>query len=259
MSEIELPRKYFIKISDDALMEMSLATLEGYVVQQVGRRKNEVKKEVETYGFLWGNEIRLPDRNILFSIRKMTVDAMAYRQAKTVAPSEFREIAKDLVTSYWADYSFLGDFHSHPYEHTSEVERDKGYEFSDGDREFMLEMKKSDYDYKVAIVMTVASLKKSMNMKPKKIINKIITWDFNNYRFWLNACVVLGGKENSINSDESSLNSIFIFPKSTHWKRTDEVNNVGEVVLHCASLESLIKATEFGRKISKGEHGLGIT
>jgi len=54
---------HIIQISDDALMEMSLATLEAYVVpqRQIGKLGSKgIKTELETYGLLWGHEVLLP-------------------------------------------------------------------------------------------------------------------------------------------------------------------------------------------------------
>jgi len=103
---------------------------------------NQYKTELETYGLLWGHEIILPDGNILYSVQKMTVDAMAYRRTDSVRPSDEKKVIKDIITSYWPQYSFLGDFHSHPYEHYKKVEEIKGYEFSEGDRTSMINEKK---------------------------------------------------------------------------------------------------------------------
>jgi len=120
---IQISDDDIIQISDDALMEMSLAALEAYVIPQSHTNKSakELRTELETYGLLWGHEIFLPDGNILYSVQKLTVDAMADRRTDAVWPSKGLMVIKDMITSYWPQYSFLGDFHSHPYEYYKDV------------------------------------------------------------------------------------------------------------------------------------------
>lgn len=150
---------YIIQISDDALMEMSVAALEAYVVPQryvnkSGKFLETEELELETYGLLWGHEVLLPDGDILYSIQKLTIDTMAHRRADSVYPSDGLNVIKDMITSYWSKYSFLGDFHSHPYEHFSEVEQIQGYEFSEPDRKAMIDNKQRD-DIVDPIVQTI--------------------------------------------------------------------------------------------------------
>ncbi len=236
---------YIIHISDDALMEMSIAALEAYVVADKSGERS--KKEVETYGLLWGHEVILPDDDILYSVQKLTVDAMAYRRTGSVLPSEGVKVKKDMITSYWPQYSLLGDFHSHPYGHYSDVEEIKGYEFSEGDRKSM-DNKTNDPDFRVSLVMTISSLERISNIQPRDISDSIICWTFNNYRFWLNACIIYKGDED----DE-----IALLPNSYHWKKKyDHPDDVG-VYLHCPYLSSPWQITKFGKKAGKGKHIAG--
>jgi hypothetical protein len=243
---------YIIQISDDALMEMSLAALEAYVVpeRQVSPKK-KLKTELETYGLLWGHEITLPDGDILYSVQKLTVDAMAHRRTDSVFPSGGLKVMKDMITSYWAQYSFLGDFHSHPYEHYTDVENIKGYEFSEGDRKSMEINKNSDDDFRISLVMTIASLKKISDSQPEQIADNIICWTFNNYRFWLNACLV----HNEYDEDEDEIT--VLLPNSPHWKKKYESSEVNNVCLHCPYLSRPWQTTKFGKKIGTGLVKLG--
>jgi len=50
--------------------------------------------------------------------------------------------------------------------------------------------------------MTISSLKKVSNSNPITVSSSIISWTFNNLRFWLNACLVY--KEND---DEIALST----------------------------------------------------
>ncbi len=228
---------HIIQISDDALMEMSLATLEAYVVpqRQIGKLGSKgIKTELETYGLLWGHEVLLPDSDILYSVRKLTVDSMAERRNSSVLPSEGLNVVKDLITSYWPQYSFLGDFHSHPYEHYKDVEEIKGYEFSEGDRESMLQKKENDDDFRISLVMTIASLKKASNSEPKFISENTINWTFNNYRFWLSACLVY----REYDEEKDELDEIVLLPNSSSWKKEYSSDDIDDVYLHCPYLSS---------------------
>lgn len=238
-------RSYIIQISEESLMEMSIASLEAYVIPQ--RKDNAKKKglqtELETYGLLWGNEVILPDGDILLSIKKLTVDSMADRQPNCVWPSDGLSVIKDVITSYWPQYELLGDFHSHPYNHYTEVEELKGYDFSEGDRKFMLSNREKDDDYRVCLVMAISSLKRTSNAEPQHLDHNIVCWTFNNYRFWLNACLV----------DEEN-NQINLIPNSSHWEKNYQSNQVSNVFLHCPYLTGPWQATEFGKKIGRGNH-----
>ena len=105
---------YVIQVSDEALMEMSLSALEAYVVPECQPKNKKLRTELETCGLLWGHEITLPNGDIFFAVQKLTIDAMAYRRTDSVWPSEGLRVIKDMITSYWPQYSFLGDFHTHP-------------------------------------------------------------------------------------------------------------------------------------------------
>lgn len=241
-------------------MEISLAALEGYVIPERKLKPGAtLRTELETYGLLWGHEVFLPDGDILYSIKKLTVDAMAYRRNNCVWPSGGLNAIKDMITSYWPEYSFLGDFHSHPYDHYKDVLEIKGYEFSEGDRKSILENLNNDSDFRVSLVATIASLKKSSYVEPQHLSANIVSWTFNNYRFWLNACVT----HSEINEDEYSKNEIetegklALLPNSSHWKVGYESDQVGSVILNCPYLTSPWPATQFGKKTSKGVHTPG--
>jgi len=242
---------FTIQISDDALMEMTLAALEAYVIPQRNPKQsiNSIKTELETYGLLWGHEIDLPDGNVIISVRKLTVDAMAYRRNDSVWPSDGLRVIKDMITSFWPQYSFLGDFHSHPYEHYKDVQELNGYEFSEGDRKAMIANKQNDRDFRVSLVMTISSLKRASNSPPKFVDNHIISWTFNNYRFWLNACLIHNSSEEN--------NPIVLSPNSTHWKKTYESDEIDAVYLHCSYLHNPWQVTRFGRKMGPGNHESG--
>jgi hypothetical protein len=233
-------------------MDMTVAALEGYMVGKPNQKK---RKELEAYGLLWGHRVLLPDGDWLYSVQKLTTDSMAARASDSVTPSEGIGIIKDLVTSYWPQYSLLGDFHTHPYPHYSDVKKVRGYEFSEDDRLHTLEMAEVDEDFRLSLVLTIASLRKTTNALPESFNDQCITWDFSNYRFWLNACIALSSEDLKLAGDEESeeaevegeLEPLVLCPDSGDWEETYEVEDVA-VLIHCPYLEFPFPASEFGKK-----------
>jgi hypothetical protein len=264
---MDFPSNHIIQISSEALMEMSLATLEAYTTpRRLKNGKNARPQAVETYGLLWGHEVFLPDGDILYSVEKMTLDAMAYRGSDEVMPSEGRKITKDLITSYWPNYSFLGDFHTHPFDHYKDVNDAQGYAFSEVDRQSLESAREEDPDFRISIVSTIASLHRAVEAFPKHLAPHIVTWDFGNYRLWLNACLLHGIPESvrRANPDEEGEEEegdeegVVILPNSPHWEETYESENVGEVSINVPSLTGPWAATAFGRRQRcDGKHNPG--
>lgn len=48
---------YIIQVSNEAWMEMSLATLEAYMVPQHQMSKKKQETQLESYGLLWGHGV----------------------------------------------------------------------------------------------------------------------------------------------------------------------------------------------------------
>lgn len=252
---------YIIQVSDDALMEMSLVSLEGYIVPMRSPKPSKKSHDgLEACGLLWGHQVVLPDGDILYSVEKLTVDSMAYRCPGEVWPSNGLGVIKDLITSYWPKYEFLGDFHTHPYEHYTEVKELQGWEFSEADRRSMVYKASTEIDFRLSLVMTISSLKRATNRKPDDFTH-YITWDFNNYRFWLNACVVHRHIDDDPEADgfepEDDVR-ISLYPNGSDWaEKYSECDEVEGIFLHCPYLSPPWAVTEFGRKAGRNhEPGL---
>ena len=236
---------YVIQISEAALMDMSVAALEGYMAVKPGQK---VRKELEAYGLLWGHEILLPDEDILYAVEKMTIDSLALRRSTSVIPSNGISIIKDLLTSYWPQYSLLGDFHTHPCESLGEVTKKAGYEFSEVDRKGTLEMAAADPDFRVSLLMTIASLGRTVEKAPE-YDGECIVWDFGNYRFWLTACIAgITAEGDEDDADDEAVGDFFLYPNSSEWKVQYEPEDVDDVILRCPYLLHPWAATEFGRR-----------
>lgn len=242
---------HIIHLSENAMMDLTVAGLEGYIVRKPNR-KNHTR--LEAYGLLWGHHVDLPDGDHLFVVEKLTTDSLAIRKNDSVAPSDGLEIIKDLVTSYWPQYALLGDFHTHPCEHYRDVVSEKSYEFSEDDREHMLELADWDPDYRLALVLTIAYLERTTDAPPNYVNGQCITWDFNNYRFWLNACVVVRSEDledadesEDDESDEDEVPELQLCPDSSDWEEQYEVEEI-DVLLRCPYLMPPIPASAFGKK-----------
>jgi len=157
------------------LMQLHLAALEAF--RQIRRGK---RTRLETLGLLWGK--RATDRNeYRYVVEHVTVDTFAKRQKNMVSPSpDDAELKDEIISSFWPELELLGEFHTHPYATTGQVERARGYEFSREDRAALKrEMHERDvyYDsFRVGLVMAIAELKRSGWQEPKKFNTNNATW-----------------------------------------------------------------------------------
>lgn len=180
------PNGYAIRLSEPALIYLCQAGLEAYSVQHRGKR------ELETYGLLWGHEGQMQDGRTLFAIDMATVDTSAKMKKDEVTPNDDALVLKqDMMTSYWPHLKFLGDFHTHPYQSADEVVAAKLYEFSEADRESIEEHADfwGGYGYRVGLVLTIALLKRRSSRLDRWLPDGTLEFTLSNYRFWLKGYV----------------------------------------------------------------------
>jgi len=186
-------KNIFVVISDQALMQMLHASLEAYTVPHRVKKYN--RKYVETYCLLWGNcskfTFKKSDKYI-YTVDFVSVETSAERSHRFVEPKDESLLLKmDLMTSFWPQYRFIGDFHTHPYKGDKisykEIEKEKKYDFSTDDFKFIEDYPETwiQYDYRIGLVMTIVYMKRKSNKRPEKINNNLICFNFSNYRFWL--------------------------------------------------------------------------
>ncbi|MDD4237432.1 MAG: hypothetical protein PHT62_02570 [Desulfotomaculaceae bacterium] len=124
---------YVIRISENALIQMCLNGLEAYIVTH--KENNEDKSKLETFGLLWGHESTLTNQKTLYSIELLSIDTSAVRKSNSCEPNDLAlELKRDIMTSFWPHYDFLGDFHTHPYNNYRYVRNNKLYLYSEQDR-----------------------------------------------------------------------------------------------------------------------------
>lgn len=187
-TELFNKKKFIVLISEEVLMQMCLNGLEAYSILN---KENNLHR-LETYGELWGNETRPDDNTIIYNIKSLSIDTSAHQEQGSVEPNkDALLLKKQLVTSFWPQVDYIGDFHTHPYEHFSEVEEIKGYEFSQDDYEHLKYY--SDYFYannfRVSLVLTISRLHKKSNNPRARINNNTFRFDLGKYRMWLKSYV----------------------------------------------------------------------
>lgn len=223
---------YVIRLSEEALIQMCLNGLEAYSIAHKGGEFRT--RGIETFGLLWGHEITLSDQRTLYCVEILSIDTSADRKIDSCYPLDATlELKRDILTSFWPQYDFLGDFHSHPYDTKDEVINGKLYEFSqqdidsvEGRSDFWLK-----HNYRVGLVLTVAKLARTSNKEHKWIEPNTIEFTLGNYRLWLSGYV-------------------------TYLKDSKQIrlssHKDDKVVLDCPAILGLIgEYTEFGRGIRK--------
>lgn len=185
------PCGYYVRVSEDALVQLVLAGLEAYCIDhaQDGRRRSGV----ETYGTLWGHQVRVgEDGPTVYCIEQVGIDTSAERGRDSVHPSsEALRLKRDVMSSLWPHYDFLGDVHTHPYGHVSEVSA-TGRGFSEVDIADVVRHSAywDDHGYRVGLVLSIAWMKRA-TLEPKVDVLDASTVRFTlkNVRMWLKAYV----------------------------------------------------------------------
>ena len=199
-----------IRVSNRALESMVLSASESYVLGD-GHRisiKKSHQNYKETYGHIWG--IRKINKN---STEYIYVDRFyeslsARRKRDSVEPNEDAVRLKNSILERWSPHlSFLGDFHTHPYESLKEVQKCKGWEFSRSDR---ISFKLDDRLWELAnhrpimLVMVVAPIEKVRDTIAESQESNCWRFNIGELRFWLTASV---GYIRKSRSTVSSINS----------------------------------------------------
>ncbi|EGW36652.1 MULTISPECIES: hypothetical protein [unclassified Desulfosporosinus] len=226
------PKGYVIRISEDVLIQMCLSGLEAYSIAHKGGEYR--RRGVETFGLLWGHEIKLPDEKTLYCVELLSIDTSAERKDVSCDPVDATlELKRDILTSFWPQYDFLGDFHTHPHDTKDEVINDKLYEFSkqdiksvEGRSEFWL-----SHNYRVGLVLTIAKLERKSDREHRWIGTNTIELTLGNYRLWLNGYITY-------------------LDNSTKIRLSTHVDD--NVILDCPAILGMVgEYTEFGRGIRK--------
>lgn len=193
MSKVEErnPHGYYVRVSEDALVQLVLAGLEAYCVDHAhdGRRRSGV----ETYGTLWGHQVHVGKNGpTVYCISQVGIDTSAERARDSVHPSsEALTLKREVMASLWPHYEFLGDVHTHPYGHVSKVSSvERG--FSDVDIRDITQNSGywDDLGYRVGMVLSIAWLKRALpDPKVEFLDDGSLRITLKNVRMWLKAYV----------------------------------------------------------------------
>ena len=223
---------HIIRISEETLIQMCLSGLEAYTI--IHEESSKKKNKLETYGQLWGNEVILPDNKSLYCVEMLSIDTSAIRDKDSVDyKDDALELKRDIMTSFWPQYDFLGDFHTHPCNHYKEVVDNKWYEFSKADYKSIEDYSEywKKYNYRVGIVLSIAYMKKKSDKQSDWVNNSTIEFTLGNYRFWIKGYVTYYDEEGKL-------------------KLTDHKDE--GVVLECPSITGLVgEYCKFGRAVGK--------
>ncbi|MDD4239566.1 MAG: hypothetical protein PHT62_13595 [Desulfotomaculaceae bacterium] len=176
---------HIIRISENALIQLCLSGLEAYSVPHKGVRKQ--KNRLETYGLLWGYEALIKGETKLYNVEFVSIDTSAKQDHASVDPSnQSLQLKGELITSFWPHYDFLGDVHTHPYEHYTDVLPIKGYNYSSTDIKRIEDntVYWSIYNYRVGLVLTVSRLHSKPRRGLVQLDKSTIEFTLGKYRLW---------------------------------------------------------------------------
>lgn len=181
---------YVIRVTEEAFMQLCLAGLEAYCVPH-RKSKRRVENGLETYGTLWGHECRLPNGKTFYGVEYASVDTSAEREPNRCgARPGALELKRSIISSSFPQYSFLGDFHTHPHETTREVRQRQCYtpSFEDyisiEDDPYWLEN-----DYKVGLILTIVMLQRQQRTTWRRVSSSTVEGTMGYFRLWLHGTV----------------------------------------------------------------------
>ena len=150
--------RYVVRISENALISLVLSSLEAYSVKKKDiKEKGRPKSRIEVYGSLFGHEILMKNREILYQVEMAHTDTTAEQRRSSVDENkEAISLKADVITSFWPHLIYLGDFHSHPFKTTQEVRKDKKYFMSEDDREWLNNNFWKQKGYRVGLIAHAA-------------------------------------------------------------------------------------------------------
>jgi len=192
------------------------------------------KTGLETYGQLFGHEVPLTNGQTLYAVELVSIDTSAQRTRNSVEPNKNAlHLKRDFTTSFFPQYEFLGDFHTHPFtEPCREIVKKGYYNFSLADYGHIMGSPKYwiKHGYRVGIVLTIALLGSKSKKECKDIDCSTIEFTLGNYRLFLKGNVAM------LDEDEEDI----------------EFADNSDVRIHCPSVVGLAaEYTDFGKGVKK--------
>lgn len=184
---------YIVRVSETALREMVLCTLETYRLTEGSRRKKaSIQTGIEVFGHIWGFH-RQVEEELVFYVESVSPSLAAQGNNSSVTPHPETLRLKKAVVERWSPHlTLIGDFHSHPYDSFSKVSEIKGWQFSDQDFKSLLaddEIWSSAGNSPLMLVMTICEMDRVREGTFLPQSNNVVRFDIGEFRFWLGASV----------------------------------------------------------------------
>lgn len=215
--------QYTVELSQAAFLSMANAALESYIIDNKG------KKKLECYGHLWGSEQEIEGKRTYIRVEHATLDSKARSTTKSVTPKiNNLYMQKEFMKAFSPHTRFLGDYHTHPYEDFQEAERNRGWEFSEGDRKD-IENKTfwAEQGLKISLVVAIGGMQRHGSKEHDYLKDRFNTFFFTlgRYRLWYTAYVTkeMEGK-------------LSLFPREQDWPASVSYDPLDSVFLLCPTV-----------------------
>jgi len=183
---------YLVNVSESAFRSLTLATIESYSGVSPPRGKGKPRQYLETYGLLWGYETKLRSGKPCITVEAATTDINAERDHSSVTPSRTGlQTMNAIVSSYWPNWRFIGDFHSHPFKPGQSMPARPA--LSDDDVE-SVESDDSIYTglgYRVCLLTSIRQMRREGSKDPVYLGSNALEWTMHNLRLSLAAWVAV--------------------------------------------------------------------
>ncbi len=184
-----------IHVSDSSLMHLLLAGMESYKVRHWGTSVTANRGPAETAGLLWGYTVHRDNMDHVI-VEHVSTDTFAKGTSSEVGLSEeVMCVKRSVIEERWPYLSLIGDFHTHPYKNYTEVEEAKGWEASQGDRDWYEKYRTpDDWPGRIALILAIGELARyheRSHWEPEIIEDNTLRWQqLERFRFWLSAYAV---------------------------------------------------------------------
>lgn len=188
-----MPIDYHIRVSDRFLEDATAAALEAYCF---GDGHKKTKSRIETFGLIWGYRRAMEELEIV-QLDRLFICLSAKRNSSWVDRN--KDAVKqmiEVIDRMSPHQHMLGFFHSHPYDSQPEVmgtDGGPGFEFSDGDFDFLLNedlLWEASHGSPVMAVTTVCPMERvHESIAEDNVRSNVVRYNLGHYRFWLNVAV----------------------------------------------------------------------
>ncbi len=209
--------KHYVEVSDQALVQIVMNSLEAFVVLHKGRKRSGI----EMHGVLVGYKDEHEEdtqTSKQYKIDFFSPDTSAVMMPDHCIPQAESESLKNEVARCFSDFEVIGAFHTHPYLYTEIKQDDKldfmrkeGCHFSDEDMDFftakLLNNSQEDENYQLEGVLAVFNSKKYNDKRDGRLEDEDNVFEFSvgNLKCFLRMQVFSLDEEGAIQEEETIL------------------------------------------------------